>query len=115
MRCLWVIKMATKKIEEVVELKRDRTVYICDSCGKESCVSLHKCFVCGDDICGDCGIFMIDRLRIWSGDADWCCKRCWKHGEGRVRYMDAEEDKFMNMVRSRISAWRREVIDDRGE
>ena len=101
--------MAIKEIEEVVTLKRKRTVYICDQCGKESCVSLHKCFICGVDICGDCGLFLVDRFRVWSNNASWCCKKCWKHGESRIRFLDAEEDKFMKIVDLEVGVWKKEV------
>ena len=101
--------MALKEIEETVELNRKRTVYICDRCGKELSIPLHKCFICGDDVCDDCGVFLIDRRRDWINDSYWCCNRCWKIGEKHMRFIDAEEDKVLETVKVEIDAWKTEV------
>ena len=101
--------MAIREVEEIVELKRKRTVYICDRCGKESSVPLRKCFICGDDVCGNCGVLLIDRRRNWTSGSYWCCNRCWKIGAKHRRFLDAEEDKFLETVKAEIDAWETEV------
>lgn len=119
--------MGTRTEKDVISATPERitekNVLFCDICGTEPpWFAIHKCLICGKDVCVDCQADMVktDVAHWWHNDSETCvnrlriCKPCWKFGKHHREILNAEEEKFRETVAEEIRIWK-QVVDPIGE